>query len=116
MRPTDPYAAIVPEEIPTEPKRAALETERDKLELARRYVWWQPPEQTLEDLGHLLCQIMNLGTARDYVAARRLWGEQSFRAALLNAQPGAMSERSWHFWHLHFGIPERPMPKRRFAS
>ena len=86
--------------------------ERERL--ARRYVWWQEPDTALRDVLRLLCQIMAFGTARDYVAARRVWGEGAFKDALRTARPGAMDERSWVFWHRHFGLPERALPKRHF--
>lgn len=88
------------------------DTEHERL--ARRYVWWQEPEATLGDMPRLLCQIMAFGTARDYVAARRIWGEAAFKDALRNALPGAMDGRSWAYWHRNFKLPERPMPARRF--
>lgn len=81
--------------------------------LAARYVWWQEPETTLTELDALLCRIMTDGTAEDYVAARKLWGEGAFKRALERAVPGAVDERSWQFWHLHFKIPLRPYPRRR---
>ncbi len=93
-----------------------LVTQRDETRerLARRYVWWREPEAVLGDPPRLLCQIMALGTARDYVAARRIWGEAAFMDALCHALPGAMDARSWAYWHRHFKLPERPMPKRCF--
>ncbi len=92
----------------------ATRQDEERQRLARRYVWWREPEAALGELPRLLCQIMALGTARDYVAARRIWGEAAFRDALLGALPGAMDERSWAYWHRHFELPERPMPKRCF--
>lgn len=84
-------------------------------DLASRYVWWQPADATLRDLDVLLWQILQLGTAADYVLARSLWGEAAFRDALARARPGALDERSWAFWHRHYGLPERTYPRRRFA-
>jgi len=91
-------------------KRQDEERER----LARRYVWWREPDAALGDPPRLLCQIMAFGTARDYVAARQIWGEAAFKAALRGALPGAMDERSWVFWHRHFGLPERALATRCF--
>ena len=83
--------------------------------LARRYVWWQPPSQTLADPTKLLCQILNIGTAEDYLAALEIWGEQAFREALRNALPGALDDRSWAFWHRYYGMEMPPPPRRSFA-
>ncbi len=91
-------------------KRQEDEQER----LARRYVWWREPGAALGDVPRLLSQIMAFGTARDYVAGRRVWGEAAFKDALRTARPGAMDERSWVFWHRHFELPSRALPKRQF--
>ncbi len=92
----------------------AKQQKDERERLARRYVWWQELDAALGDVPRLLCQIMASGTARDYVAARRVWGEDAFKEALSNARPGAMDERSWVFWHRHFGLPPRALPKRSF--
>ena len=86
-------------------------------ELARRYVWWQPPEQAVADRTHLLCQLMQLGTWEDVRAAKRVLGADAFREALQAAPPGILDERSWTFWHHNlFGRPApapptRPLPR-----
>lgn len=83
--------------------------------LARRYVWWQPPDQTLAEPDILLRQILRLGTSEDYLAARQHWGEEAFRRALVSAPPGALDERSWVFWHRQYDLPLSSMPKRSFS-
>lgn len=85
-----------------------------KERLAKRYVWWQDPRETLQDIPYLLCKIMHLGTVEDYLAAIEYFGKDSFIRALVNALPGAMDERSWNFWHLHYHLPLKPFPKRSF--
>jgi hypothetical protein len=85
-------------------------------ELAKRYVWWQPPEVTLARRDHFLCQLMALATADDMRVARSAFGDDAFRHALRNAPPGVIDERSWNFWHLFFfheappPMPQRPLP------
>jgi hypothetical protein len=83
--------------------------------LARRYVWWQPPAATLKNPQKLLCQILNIGTAEDYLAGLGLWGEASFRDALRHALPGALDDRSWAFWHRYYGMKISAPPRRTFA-
>jgi hypothetical protein len=83
--------------------------------LARRYVWWLPAEEALARPERLLRQILRLGTPEDYVAARARFGEAAFRDALENAGPGEIDDRSWLFWRRHYGLPDRPPPRRRFG-
>jgi hypothetical protein len=84
-------------------------------ELARRYVWWEAPSRTLAEPRKLLCQILKMGTAEDYLAALAIWGEDSFRDALRNALPGAIDDRSWAFWHRYYGMEIPPPRRRNFA-
>ncbi len=88
--------------------------DEERARLARRYVWWREPAAALGDPPRLLRQIMAFGTARDYVAARRIWGEAAFKDALRTAPPGAMDARSWAYWHRHFKLPEPALPARCF--
>jgi hypothetical protein len=83
--------------------------------LANRYVWWQPATETLASPDILLRQILKLGTADDYVAAREHWGEKALRNALISAPAGSLDERSWVFWHRQYDLPLEPLPKRSFA-
>ncbi|HET6521740.1 MAG TPA: hypothetical protein VFG47_18250 [Geminicoccaceae bacterium] len=88
----------------------------DRLEhLALRYVWWQPPTETLGRPHKLLCQILTMGTAEDYLLVRETWGEEVLKEALLTAGPGEVDERSWAFWHRYYGLEERPYPRRSFT-
>lgn len=82
--------------------------------LALRYVWWQSAEETLASPETLLRQILKIGTAEDYVASCAHWDEDAFKRALESAPAGSLDERSWVFWHRHYGLPERPFPKRSF--
>jgi hypothetical protein len=63
----------------------------------------------------LLCQILSLGTAEDYLAALGIWGEEAFRQALRTALPGAIDDRSWAFWHRYYGMEIPPPPRRNFG-
>jgi hypothetical protein len=84
-------------------------------EIAAKYVWWQPPEATLANRAHFLCQLMTLGTLEDVRAVRRVVGDRAFVEALDRAPAGIMDPRSWRYWHLFFGrevppLPARPLP------
>ena len=81
--------------------------------LARKYVWWQSPAETLARRDHFLCQLMTLATADDVRAARAELGDDAFVRALANAPPGVMDPKSWNFWHrvLRHTTPP-PLPER----
>lgn len=85
-------------------------------ELASRYVWWESPDQALARPSRFLCQLLQLGTAEDVRAARRILGDEALREALRSAPPGVLDARSWGYWHLVLfrhpapALPNRPLP------
>ena len=91
----------------------------DLTQLARKYIWWQPPEVSSSEPRRVIAQIMNLGTFEDVQALRRLVAPEELARALREALPGEFSERSWHYWHLVLGIAPLdripPLPIRRFG-
>jgi len=87
---------------------------RDALHaLARRIVWFEPPEKALADRHRFLAYLMTYGTAEDVEEARRHFTEDDFRNALENAPPGIFDARSWAYWNVMAGRdPPPPMPRR----
>ena len=85
--------------------------------MARKYVWWQPPERTLADRRLLLAQMMTLGTVDDVRWLVGRVSEDGLRAVLRDPPVGVFNGRSWNFWHLRLGchpvpaLPARPMPQ-----
>ena len=79
------------------------------LEIARRYVWWSDPEQTLaENLPRLMAQVMEMGTWDHAHALLDVVGEEAFRKVLRHPPPGVFSPKSWVFWHRRLGLGEAP--------
>jgi hypothetical protein len=83
-------------------------------EVATRLFWWMPPEQAVQDTTRFLAQVMALGTWNDVAATMREYPEAQWKETLRNAPPGVIDPRSWHYWHVKFGItPVPPMPVRK---
>ena len=79
--------------------------------MARKYVWWQPPERTLEDRRLFLAQMMTLGTAADMRWLLSRVPTSELRRVLRDPPIGS---RSWNFWHLRLGLTPTPdLPARR---
>ena len=86
----------------------------DLAQLARRLVWWKPPEETLRAPDRLIAQVMALGTWDDIELAKRHWGVDAFRRVLATPPPGVFDPRSWNYWHVVFGFfPTPPLPVRK---
>jgi hypothetical protein len=85
------------------------------LSVAQRVVWFKPPASALDDPIHFLAHVMTYGTAADLTAVFRVIGRAELCEVLDHAPPGVFDARSWAYWHLVCGRPQRPpLPKRRF--
>jgi len=60
--------------------------------------------------------MMQLGTFDDVKRARAVFGDEAFSAALRDAPPGILDAKSWHYWHLFFGLEPRERPGRPLPS
>jgi hypothetical protein len=88
----------------------------DLVRLARKYIWWEPPERALRNRHRLIAQVMDIGTHADVEALRAAVGDGELEHALREARAGEFSERSWHYWHLVLGMAKPhavpPLPRR----
>jgi hypothetical protein len=81
--------------------------------VARRVIWFEPPERALADPVRFLAYLMNYGTAADVAVVRRYLDLDDFREALEQAPPGIFDEESWVRWNSFVGrVPTPPLPKR----
>jgi hypothetical protein len=89
--------------------------------LARRYVWWQPPDESLSLPLRVAAQVMDIGTLEDCAVLRRYFGLRELRRTLNQAEPGWFRPRSWTYWHYRLGLTKwggdpPPLPERTFAA
>lgn len=91
-----------------------LTGDRRAAAMARKYVWWQPPERTLDDRRLFLAQVMTLGTAADIRWLLSRVSTSELRGVLCDPPVGIFNGRSWNFWHLRLGLTPVPgLPARR---
>ncbi len=83
--------------------------------VARRIVWFKPPDAALANLRHLLAHAFRYATASDMAVLRRYLTDDDLRDALDNAPPGIIDGRPWAYWRLMLDVPEKPLPVRRFG-
>ena len=86
------------------------------LRVAKKVVWYDAPEQSLEDLPAFLAQLMAFGSPADIATAERFIPEEEFRGVLNNAPAGVFTEEAWIKWHCRWGLPAPPLPRRRFPD
>lgn len=65
--------------------------------MARKYVWWQPPERTLEDRRLFLAQMMTLGTLDEVRWLLSRVPASELRRVLRDPPVGVFNGRSWNF-------------------
>jgi hypothetical protein len=88
-------------------------------ELQDRFFWWDPAGSRPRSSARVLAQAMDLAPFEIVLRLERELGPDRLAAAMLAAQPGWISDRSWEFWRgrlaLSTGraIPEEP-PRRSF--
>ena len=88
----------------------------DLLRIARKVVWYDQPEQTLEDLDTFLANLMVYGSPMDVAVTGQYVPAEEFRRVLENAPAGLFTQEVWHKWHEQLGIPVPPLPRRRFPD
>ena len=86
---------------------------------AKKYLWWQKPEDAVRNPQRVLAATMNSGSLEDYQALYRVFGADALIAVLQMQVPGWFAPKSWSFWHrvldlvpLSEAVP--PPPTREF--
>jgi hypothetical protein len=74
------------------------------LYLAKRYLWWQSLEDTLEHPLRLVAAVMDEGTSEECALVRRYFGAAMMRRALQQAAHGWFRAGSWDYWHHDLGL------------
>lgn len=84
---------------------------------AKRYIWWETPDEAIAIPERVVAQVMNIGDWDDVLALEGIVGEDYLREVLLNAEIGQFNARSWHYWHYRLGLARYgtvpTMPTRR---
>ena len=86
-------------------------------DLESRFFWWEPVGSQPRSHARILAQAMDLGSFDDVRRLEKTLGPDWLLEAMLGAEPGWISERSWEFWRGRLmlatgrAIPEAP-PRR----
>src|ERR1700688_4960281 len=85
--------------------------------IARRVVWFEPPEKALADPVRFMAYAMAHAVHEDMKVLRRYVSDADFQEALDKAPPGIIDPRSWAYWNSKMGrYPPPPLPVRRLAA
>ncbi len=98
-------------------RRAAMNESDELRRVAKRVVWFKPPEETLNEPTLFLAHVMTFGTLADIVTAMKFFSDDDFDRVLCDPPTGIFDIRSWNYWNLHFRHePVPPLPSRNLPS
>ncbi|HEY8052995.1 MAG TPA: hypothetical protein VIE42_09325 [Steroidobacteraceae bacterium] len=87
------------------------------LEVARRIIWFEPPETALASPARFMAYAMTYARHEDMRVIRGYVSDDDFREALDLAPPGIIDPRSWAYWNSKLGrYPAPPMPVRKLTD
>jgi len=85
--------------------------------VAKRVVWFKPPDETLNEPKLFLAHLMTYGTLKDIVIAMSYYSDEDFDRVLTDPPSGIFDLRSWNYWNLRYHHePVPPLPSRSFIS
>lgn len=90
-------------------------------ELERKYFWWEHVGIGPRSHARILAQAMEFALFDEVRRLEAALGPQRLTEAMLSAEPGWISERSWEFWRGRLmratgqPIPDAP-PRRSFDA
>jgi len=85
--------------------------------VARKVVWYDAPQRTLEDIPTFLAHLMVYGSPADVAIVEGYLPAKEFRRALRNAPAGVFTQDAWTRWHKRLGlVPIPPLPRRQFPD
>jgi hypothetical protein len=89
----------------------------DHFALAKRIIWFEPPEQAIADPIRFLAYAFKHADHKDMSVLKQAYTREELRDALQNAPPGIIDARSWAYWNLILRdlSPPPPMPTRTFT-
>ena len=86
-------------------------------QVAKRVVWFDSPEQTLQNPSLFLAHLMVYGTIEELIIAKRHYADDDFIEVLNHPPPGVFDARSWSYWNLVYDrYPAPPLGLRRFSA
>jgi hypothetical protein len=90
-------------------------------ELENKFFWWEPVGSQPRSAARILAQAMDLAPFEIVRRLEKELGPDRLVEAMLAAEPGWISDRSWGFWRGRLvlatgrAIPEEP-PRRSFDA
>ncbi len=85
---------------------------RSLQEIAKRLIWWAPPEEALKKRRRFIAQVMVFGNLEDTKTLQKEFDRNELISVLENPPPGVFTSPAWHYWHLMLDIKVTSLPTR----
>jgi hypothetical protein len=90
------------------------------INLAKKYICWEEPEEALKRPYRIFAQTMDIGSIEDCQLLVDTFGSSVLSCVLEQHVPGWFSKKSWSFWHrvLDLRGPSEtvpPIPERKLS-
>ena len=91
--------------------------QRELQQVAKRVIWFDSPQQALQNPRLFLAHVMVYGTVEELLIAKRHFEDTDFIGVLNDPPAGVFDRRSWAYWNLVYDRdPATPLPSRQFPS
>lgn len=96
-----------------------MQKQNDKilLEWAKKYIWWENPEEAIKDYNKIILKVLDIGTFEDTQILLENIDKNTLIKIIQNSEIGSMRKKSWNYWHTILNIYDDkdipPMPSRR---
>ena len=72
--------------------------------MAKKYIWWEMPDNAVARPASIVAQVMNIGDFEDVRELINDLGDSFFCDVIKTAEAGQFNERSWAYWHYRLGL------------
>jgi len=86
------------------------------VQVAKKALWYDSPENALADPPTFLAQLMIYGSSKNVAIVEHYVPLEDFRKVLEDAPAGIFTLDAWRRWHERLRIPMTPLPRRRFPD
>lgn len=96
-----------------------MQKQNDKilLEWAKKYIWWENPEEAIKNYNKIILKVLDIGTFEDTQFLLKYTDKNTLAEIIQNSGIGSMRKKSWNYWHIILDICDDedipPIPSKR---
>lgn len=85
------------------------------LEFAKKYIWWENPEEAIQNPKKIILKVLDIGTFEDIQILLKNFDKNQLIKIIQDSNIGELRAKSWNYWHIVLEICNKvpPLPKKR---